>query len=103
MWVGHLPRTQMFPLVTFRGSISEVVGFLYFLAGPGAAETQTAISDDYSVGRNGEVYWVHWKVMGAGSLILKPPLNERRKCWVVVVMVFAVISCLCTRWRIGFW
>lgn len=48
----------MVPLETFKGSTSKVVGFLSFVAGPGAAETHTAIADDDSVGRNGEMYWV---------------------------------------------
>ena len=56
----------MFPLVTFKGSTSEVVGFLYFLAGPGATETQTAIADDDSGGPNGEIYWVQVEGKGGG-------------------------------------
>lgn len=65
----------MFPLVTFKGSTSEVVGFLYFLAGPGATKTQTAIADDDSGGPNGEIYWVQVEGDGGGgALVLKPPL-----------------------------
>lgn len=56
--MGHLTWTSVVPLETFKGSTSKVVGFLSFLAGPGAAETHTAIADDDSVGRNGEMYWV---------------------------------------------
>lgn len=35
----------MIPLVTFKRSMSEVVAYLYFLAGPGAAETETTVAD----------------------------------------------------------
>lgn len=88
----------MFPFMTFRGFISEVVGVLYFFTGPAAAETQSAISDDDSVGQSGEVYWVPVEGGGQGRGRLDPEASIRdwrQKFWVVVVRVFTVISCLC--------
>lgn len=61
----HLPWTSVVPLVTFKGSTSEVVGFLCFAGLRGCG---SALPTDDSVDRNGEMYLVR-----VGSLILKPP------------------------------
>lgn len=52
--MGHLTWMSVVPLVNFRGATPKLVGFLYFLAGPRAAETHTAIVD-----------MVQWAEMGA--------------------------------------
>lgn len=51
--MGHLTWISVVPLVNFEGVTPKVIGFLYFLAGPRAAEIHMTI-----------VHMMQWVEMG---------------------------------------